>query len=72
MRLSYERDGHVEVLDLVLTASPLDVDGVRRTLLLLEDHREIERLQDIIPICMCCRQVRNDASYWQHQATSQR
>lgn len=69
LRLQLNARGKDVSLDLVLTASPLTIGTDRRTLLLLEDHAEVERLRDIIPICMGCRQVRNDASYWQHVET---
>jgi PAS domain S-box-containing protein len=33
-------------------------------------HRqEVERLHELLPICACCKSIRNDAGYWQRVET---
>ena len=54
-----------ETLDLNVTTTPVDYDGRRLSLLLLEDQTEVVTLRQIIPICMKCGKVRDGEDYWQ-------
>jgi PAS domain-containing protein len=51
-------------LDLLITTSPMP--GAEETLALLsiDDISEISALQDLIPICMKCKRIRDDQRYW--------
>jgi hypothetical protein len=52
-------------LELLISASPLPEAGKNAALLIIEDITEISMLKAIIPICSCCKRVRNEAEYWQ-------
>lgn len=49
----------------LVTTAPIDFDGRRLALLVLEDVTELVSLRKIIPICAGCRKVRDDKQYWQ-------
>jgi hypothetical protein len=65
LTVTVERDGAPVLLNLLLTASPLVHDGETLALLTLDDVSELIRLQSILPICACCKKIRNDADYWE-------
>ncbi|MCX6967273.1 MAG: hypothetical protein NTZ46_05735 [Verrucomicrobia bacterium] len=49
----------------MLTVAPLTFEERRLALVILEDIREITMLRQMLPICAHCKQVRDDANYWQ-------
>ena len=49
----------------MLTVAPFAFDQRRLALVILEDIRELTMLRQMIPICAHCKQVRDDANYWQ-------
>jgi hypothetical protein len=49
----------------LITASPLELDGQRYCLMILEDIGELVELQGILPICSYCKKIRNDERAWQ-------
>ncbi len=51
-------------LDLLITTSPVPGSDESLALLIIEDISEFSKLKDIIPICMCCKKIRNDEEYW--------
>jgi len=67
------RRARMEVLDgdktreihLLVTSAPLEIDGRRCMLLILEDIGEMLELQRLLPICASCKKIRDDRSYWQ-------
>ncbi len=63
-RMEWERNGRAEPAYLMITAAPLDHDGKRYVLMVLEDISEIVQLKELIPICAQCKKVRNDKEYW--------
>ena len=50
----------------LVTVTPFTVAEKTLFLLVLEDVTEVAELRRMIPICMHCRKVRDDANYW-HQ-----
>lgn len=58
------QDGVAESIFLV-TVAPLLFENVPLALVILEDIREITLLQQMLPICSHCKQVRSDENYWQ-------
>ncbi len=58
------RMGEKRELDLLITASPIPHLDKALSLLVIEDISEISRLQDIIPICVKCKRIRDDEDYW--------
>ncbi len=55
-------------MQLLITASPLPdsftPSGERLALLILEDVTELLSLRALLPICMKCKKIRDDAQYW--------
>lgn len=64
-RFTVWRRDQWETLELNVTTTPVDYEGRRLSLLLLEDQTEIVNLRQIVPICMKCGQVRDGEDYWQ-------
>ncbi len=52
-------------LELLVTVSPLPSGDAPLALLIIEDISEISTLRDLVPICANCKNIRNDAEYWQ-------
>jgi hypothetical protein len=48
-----------------VTASPLEYQGRKFALLVLQDISEVTMLKQIVPICSHCKKIRNDDQYWQ-------
>jgi phosphoserine phosphatase RsbU/P len=52
---------------------PLDIATLRLRLhvanRILEFHRQIGTLQELLPICMYCKKIRNDKQYWESVET---
>lgn len=59
------RGGKKVQVTLAVSAAPVDWQGRSQVLLIIKDITELVSLRQIVPICMCCRKVRNDADYWQ-------
>lgn len=57
-------DGIAKV-NMLVTTTPLELEGQRRALLILEDITELLALRGIIPICSSCKAIRDDQQYWQ-------
>ena len=64
-RFSLRRGESTVELYLRVSASPLELEGKRRALLILEDISEIVQLQSLLPVCAWCGRVRTPESYWQ-------
>lgn len=64
-RVNLLRGGKTVELYLRVSASPLEVGGERRALLILEDISDIVRLQSLLPICAWCGRVRTPENTWQ-------
>lgn len=52
-------------VDILVTAAPMDLEGQRRTLLILENISELLALRELLPICAGCKSIRDDQQYWQ-------
>lgn len=64
-RLARIEGGKRTDLFLLVTASPLEVDGRRETLLVLEDIRGWIDVQALLPICAGCKAVRSTPDDWE-------
>jgi len=56
-------------LDMMVTATPLQLEGKRQVLLSLEDVTELLDLRAVIPICSHCKSIRDDQQAWQKLET---
>ncbi|MCC7518273.1 MAG: PAS domain-containing protein [Verrucomicrobiae bacterium] len=65
MRMELLREGSLAEVFLSVSASPLELDGRTLALLTLEDVEQIVTLEALLPICMGCKKVRSDKTYWQ-------
>jgi len=63
-RTTWVRCGKAFQVTLLISASPISWKGEKRVLVFLKDITELTALREIVPICMCCRKVRDDESYW--------
>jgi PAS domain-containing protein len=52
-------------LQILVTACPLPDGNKGRALLMMEDITSLSTLKSLIPICMKCKNVRQDDEYWQ-------
>jgi hypothetical protein len=57
--------GSKKELELLITASPVNIFDEPMALLILEDISEFSLLKDIVPICMHCKKIRDDQDFWQ-------
>lgn len=48
-----------------VTFSPIPSEDDKVVLMVLEDLSEVTQLNELIPICMHCKKVRDDHEYWQ-------
>jgi len=55
----------IREIELLVTVVPLSPDESQLSLMVLEDMTETTLLKSLIPICMHCKNVRDDAQYWQ-------
>jgi len=53
----------------LITIAPLLFETRHLALIVLEDVREVALLRQMLPICAHCKQVRDDANYWQSVET---
>ena len=56
--------GKQRELELLITASPLPGGDDPLVLLIIEDISEISTLRDILPICVRCKNIREDEKFW--------
>ena len=54
-----------KTMELLITASPMPGGGEPLALVIMEDITEFSMLKNIIPMCMKCKNIRNDEQYWQ-------
>lgn len=54
----------VQQVFLLLTAAPVELAGCQRALLVLENIDELIQLRKMLPVCVRCKKVRNDAEFW--------
>ncbi len=59
-------NGEEQLRSVLVTATGYDFDGQRRVLSFAEDVTDWVELREIIPICVSCKKIRNDAEYWEH------
>ena len=52
-------------MDILITTSPVDLEGERRVLLILENIAELLTSREIIPICSNCKAIRDDRQCWE-------
>ncbi len=56
--------GTEKELELLITAVPLPGRSEPLALLIVEDITQFSSLQNIIPICVRCKKIRDDRQYW--------
>jgi len=59
-----DAEGGVSELHALITTAPLDLPGQRLVLLTIEDISVLAELWRVIPICACCKKIRDDDQYW--------
>jgi len=59
------RGSRVESLTVLVSASPVEVEGARLAVVTIEDVTELTRLRSLIPICSGCGRVRDEGDEWQ-------
>jgi len=66
VRMQLEGSGRKKPRELyiLVSAAPLSRHGKKRALVILEDVAELMRLQDLMPICICCKRVRTAHKAW--------
>ena len=64
VRMELESGGGRSELYILLSASPLVYEGSRRVLLIMEDVAELMQLQNLLPICIHCKRVRDEHKSW--------
>ena len=62
--MELRRDGGDRTIDLVVTTSPVTIEGRTMALLILEDVSELSQLRRLLPICSKCKKIRDDQEYW--------
>jgi PAS domain-containing protein len=50
---------------LLVTAAPLEYQGEKLVVLVLEDISDLMELKAILPICANCKKIRNEDEYWE-------
>jgi PAS domain-containing protein len=63
-RMELFREGKVIEIYVLVTSTPFVFQDTHYAILVLEDISELVELQNIIPICSVCKQVRTDDNYW--------
>ena len=55
----------VSSIYLLVTAAPLEYQGEKLVVLVLEDISDLMELKSILPICANCKKIRNGDEYWE-------
>jgi len=63
-KMELVREEKVIEAHVLVTASPFVFHDSHYVILVLEDISELVELQEIIPICSVCKQIRTDKNYW--------
>ncbi len=58
-------DGKPGDVYVLISASPIELDGRRFALVILEDVSELSQLRNILPICSKCKKIRDSDDYWE-------
>ena len=64
MRL--QRGDEVRNAFFLVTGCPFEYDNAVLAVIVLEDISELMELRSIVPICVNCKKVRDDADFWHH------
>lgn len=63
-RMEFQNGGQKTEIHILTSASPFAWDGKAFVLLTLENVSELIQLRSLLPICMHCKKIRDDAGYW--------
>lgn len=63
-KLELIRDGGVKNVYALISTSPLILEEGTFAFLVIEDINEIVELRGLIPICLRCKKVKIDSTYW--------
>lgn len=55
----------VRKIPVLVSASPFSADGNRYAVLIVETISDLIQIQSLIPICSCCKKIRNDSGEWE-------
>jgi PAS domain-containing protein len=64
MNLQFSSELAAKDMQILITASPLQIGGKTRALVIVEDITEIITLKSLLPTCMMCKKVRDDEQFW--------
>lgn len=64
-RMDLRRDGAEVAGWFYISCALLEYKGRDLVIITLEDVTELMELRNILPICSCCRKIRNQDDYWQ-------
>jgi PAS domain-containing protein len=67
-RMEFQRDGQVQAMHVLVTASPVVYRDQSCALLFIEDLTLLCAIGDILPICMSCKRVRDEQLWTQVEA----
>ena len=62
--MKLQTSGGVVDAHFLVSASAIHHGPLRAAILTLEDISEIVKLKSLLPICSCCRKVRDEEDYW--------
>ncbi len=54
----------ISFLKVLITATPLTVNGLKMALLIIEDIANVTQLNGLLPICSCCKKIRSEEGLW--------
>jgi hypothetical protein len=64
-RLLHRRDGREEFAHFFVTASPLDHEGERLVVMVLQDVTELLALRQLVTMCSVCQAIRSEDGEWE-------
>lgn len=68
-RVELHRGGEVVPLTVLISAAPVEFEGVRLVVLTIEDVSELTRLRSLLPMCAGCGKVRGEGPDWHRVET---
>ncbi|HEU5402173.1 MAG TPA: hypothetical protein VFU86_12500 [Terriglobales bacterium] len=66
LKFEVNRSDKKREMRVTVTVAPIPSEDGNVVLMVLEDMSEVTQLNDLIPICMHCKKIRDDQQDWQH------
>lgn len=63
-RLEVSTDGQYMLMHLLVSSAPLNYNGQKLAVVIIEDISLITELKGLLPICTTCKSIRDDDGYW--------